>query len=63
MLNSELAKREQFYLDFWKNNGIQLIQKRIKSMFGENSSVYELDPLMKNQILPGFMKVFNMYVS
>lgn len=32
-------------------------------MFGENSSVYDLDPLMKNQILPGFMKVFNMYVS
>lgn len=32
-------------------------------MFGENSSVYDLDPLTKNQILPGFMKVFNMYVS
>lgn len=61
--NSELAKRSQFYLDFWKNGGVKLIEKRILELFANDKSVYEMEPLMKNNIVPGMIKIFNMYIG
>jgi hypothetical protein len=60
---SELSKHLQFYTEFWKNNGVQIVLQRISQIIPANTTLPDLDTLMMTSILPGFTRILNMYVS
>lgn len=61
--NSELAKHGQFYEDFWRLGGPLKIMARVNALLAKEKSVYELDQVTKNLVLPNLLKIVNMYVS
>lgn len=62
VLNSDLAKKNEFFFEFYENNGLMSLKFRLDELIDAHKSIYAHNIQVKAGILPNLLKIVNMYI-